>query len=69
MNASQPDWLLVTPLHQLARHGDAETAAQFLQHGADLDARDEDICSTPLGWTVRRGHAEIAEVLRRHGAA
>ena len=48
MNASQPDWLLVTPLHQFARKGEVEKAEQFIEHGADLHARDEDICSTPL---------------------
>jgi ankyrin repeat protein len=41
MNASQPDWLLVTPLHQLARRGDIANARVFLDHGADLSARDE----------------------------
>jgi hypothetical protein len=68
MNASQPDWLLVTPLHQLARHGDVETAEQFLQHGADVDARDEDICSTPLGWAAKFGKLPMVELLLRHGA-
>lgn len=40
MNPSQPDWLHITPLHQLARKGDVETAALFLDHGADLHVRD-----------------------------
>ena len=39
MNPSQPDWLLVTPLHHFARAGNLDAAAQFLDHGADLDAR------------------------------
>jgi ankyrin repeat protein len=68
MNASQPDWLQVTPLHQLARNGDADTAEQFLQHAADLDARDEDICSTPLGWAAKYGKLPMVELLLRHGA-
>lgn len=68
MNASQPDWLLATPLHQFARNGDVETAEQFLQHGADVDARDEDICSTPLGWAAKFGKLPMVELLLRHGA-
>ena len=55
MNPSQPDWLRITPLHQFARTGDVEKASLFIEHGADLHARDEDICSTPLGWAAKFG--------------
>ena len=55
MNPSQPDWLGITPLHEFARKGDVERAALFIDHGADLHARDEDICSTPLGWAAKFG--------------
>jgi ankyrin repeat protein len=68
MHASQPDWLRVTPLHHLARKGDVEKAGWFLEHGADLHARDEDICSTPLGWAAKFGKAEMVEFLLAHGA-
>jgi ankyrin repeat protein len=68
MHASQPDWLRVTPLHHLARNGDVEKAGWFLEHGADLHARDEDICSTPLGWAARFGKADMVEFLLKHGA-
>jgi hypothetical protein len=68
MNPSQPDWLLVTPLHQFARRGNLEAAAQFLDHGADLHARDEDICSTPLGWAARYGQKPMVEFLLDRGA-
>jgi ankyrin repeat protein len=67
MNASQPDWLLVTPLHQFARKGDVASAEQFIAHGADLNARDEDICSTPLGWAVKFNQKPMVELLLRHG--
>ena len=30
MDPSQPDWLLITPLHQFARNGNVESARQFL---------------------------------------
>jgi ankyrin repeat protein len=69
MNASQPDWLLITPLHQFARKGELEKAGQFIDHGADLEARDEDICSTPLGWAAKFGQKAMVELLLRHGAS
>jgi ankyrin repeat protein len=68
MNPSQPDWLHVTPLHHLARKGDVDRAAQFIDHGADLHARDEDICSTPLGWAARHGQLPMVELLLQRGA-
>jgi ankyrin repeat protein len=68
MNASQPDWLLVTPLHQFARRGDLENAALFIEHGADLHARDEDIRSTPLGWAAKYGKKLMVEFLLERGA-
>lgn len=68
MNPSQPDWLGITPLHHLARKGDLEKATIFLDHGADLDARDEDICSTPLGWAAKFGQKAIVELLLSRGA-
>lgn len=68
MNASQPDWLLITPLHQFARTGNLEIARQFLDHGADLHARDEDICSTPLAWAAKYGQLEMVELLLDRGA-
>lgn len=68
MNASARDWLGITPLHHLARNGDLEKAAMFLDHGADLHARDEDISSTPLGWAAKYGRSEMVELLLRRGA-
>jgi ankyrin repeat protein len=68
LNPSQPDWLGVTPLHQFARTGDVERATIFLEHGADLHARDEDICSTPLGWAAKFGQTAMAELLLSRGA-
>jgi ankyrin repeat protein len=68
MHPSQPDWLRITPLHHLARNGDLAMAALFIKHGADLHARDEDICSTPLGWAAKFGKADMVEFLLKHGA-
>jgi ankyrin repeat protein len=69
MNPSQRDWLCVTPLHQFARKGNLESAALFIEHGADLNARDEDICSTPLGWAAKYGQTSMVEFLLQRSAA
>jgi len=68
MNPSQPDWLRITPLHEFARKNDLEKAAIFIDHGADLHARDEDICSTPLGWAAKFGNPRMVELLLTRGA-
>jgi ankyrin repeat protein len=68
MNPSQPDWLRITPLHEFARKNDLEKAALFIDHGADLHARDEDICSTPLGWAAKFGNPRMVELLLTRGA-
>ncbi len=68
MNASHRDWLGITPLHEFARKGEVENAALFIDHGADLDARDEDICSTPLGWAAKFAKTRMVELLLRRGA-
>ena len=68
MNPSQPDWLGITPLHHFAMKGDIEKAATFIDHGADLHARDEDICSTPLGWAAKFGKRVMVEFLLKRGA-
>lgn len=67
-NPNHADWLGVTPLHQFARSGDIEKAALFIDHGADLHARDEDICSTPLGWAAKSGKLQMVEFLLERGA-
>ncbi len=68
MNPSLPDWLGVTPLHEFARKNDTEKAAIFIDHGATLHARDEEICSTPLGWAAKFGNTLMVELLLRRGA-
>jgi len=68
MDPNHRDWLEMTPLHEFARKGDLERAALFIDHGADLHARDEDICSTPLGWAAKFGQLEMVKLLLRRGA-
>jgi len=67
-NPNTANWLGITQLHQYARSGDVDGAALFIDHGADLHARDEDICSTPLGWAAKFGRAEMVELLLSRGA-
>lgn len=68
MNPNQPNWLGITPLHRLAGKGDVERAALFIEHGADLHPRDEDISSTPLAWAAKNGKTRMVDFLVRRGA-
>jgi hypothetical protein len=68
MNPSHPDWLMITPLHRFAQRGDVASAAHFIDHGADLHARDEDLSSTPLGWAAKFGQRAMVELLLARGA-
>jgi ankyrin repeat protein len=68
MDPSRPDWLGITPLHEFASSGDLERAAIFIEHGASLRARDDDIRSTPLGWAAKFGQKEMVQLLLDCGA-
>ncbi len=74
MDPNLPDWQQVTPLHDLcARHGNVDEtriglADLFLEFGADINARDEEYCSTPLGWAARCGIKDMVEHLLGRGA-
>ncbi len=69
MDPNYSDWLECRPLHQLARRGDVANARLFLDQGADIEARDDDICSRPLGWAAKYGQAAMVEFLLSRGAA
>jgi ankyrin repeat protein len=68
MDPNRPNWLQFTPLHGFAAKGDVENASIFLDHGADLNARDEDLCSTPLGYAAKNGQTAMVEYLLSRGA-
>jgi RNA polymerase sigma factor (sigma-70 family) len=68
MDPSRPNWLRITPLHRFAQKGDVENAAIFLDHGADLHARDEELNSTPLAWAAKFGRTRMVEFLLSRGA-
>jgi hypothetical protein len=68
MDPNRPNWLRITPLHRFAEQGDVEKAAIFIDHGADLHARDEEFSSTPLAYAARAGKGPMVEFLLRRGA-
>ncbi len=65
---SQPDWMGITQLHDIAAFGSMSEAERFLAHGAPLEALDEEYTSTPLGWSAREGRTEMAAFLLDKGA-
>jgi ankyrin repeat protein len=62
------NWLGATLLHRCAAKGNIEVAAVCLEFGADINATDADICSTPLGWAAREGKLEMLDWLLNKGA-
>ena len=80
MTPNDSDWLRVTSLHRLAigsmKHGSdgreyrhhTKAMRLFIEAGADLDAKDEEYHSTPLGWAARWGRHEAVALLLERGA-
>jgi ankyrin repeat protein len=68
MNPNHLNWLEVSLLHYMAQQGDLQKAQLLLDHGADIDALDEEYRSTPLGFAARWGQKEIVALLLSRGA-
>ncbi len=68
MDAKHHTWHNVTLLHDMAQEGDVTKAELLLTHGADVDAIDEEYCSTPLGLAAKWGHTEMVQYLLKNGA-
>jgi ankyrin repeat protein len=68
MNPNHRSWLGITPLHKFAGNNDLENAASFIEHGADVNAVDEENSTTPLGYAAKHGHREMVEFLLEEGA-
>ena len=72
LDPNLPDWQRRTPLHDLCSHKNAGHARElveiFLDHGANLEALDEEGRSTPLGLAARCGHLEVVDFLLNRGA-
>ena len=65
---TRPDWLGKTALHHYAGRGDTDNARLMIEHGADLDALDDEYRGTPLAWAARKSHEAMVRFLLGHGA-
>jgi hypothetical protein len=68
MIPNHKSWRLVTLLHDMAQENQLNKARLLLDHGAELDAIDEEYRSTPLGLAARWGHRDMVKLLLERGA-
>ena len=68
MNPNHMNWRRVTLLHDMAYKGAIRKARLLLDHGADINAVDEEYRSTPLGFASRWGQREMVAFLLERGA-
>ena len=68
MDAGHMNWQHTTLLHEMARTGEVGKATLLLDHGADIDAVDQEFRSTPLGFAARWGQREMVDLLLSRGA-
>jgi ankyrin repeat protein len=68
MNPDHSNWRQFTLLHDMAFEGDARKARLLLDHGADVDAIDDEYRSTPLGYAAHFGKPEVVALLLERGA-
>ena len=71
LDSNLPDWQRRTPLHDLAggvRGYEDVQILRFLEHGADINAIEEDALSTPLGTAAKSGNLSHVKLLLGKGA-
>jgi ankyrin repeat protein len=68
MDPDHMNWHRFTLLHHMAAEGEVGKARLLIEHGANLDAVDEEYRSTPLGVAARAGRRETLELLLDAGA-
>ena len=68
MDPNHMNWHRFTLLHHMAAAGEFAKARLLLDHGADIDAIDDEYRSTPLGVAARSGQAALVELLLDCGA-
>jgi hypothetical protein len=68
MDPNHMNWHRFTLLHHMAAEGELGKARLLLDHGADINAIDDEYCSTPLGVAARRGQRALVELLLARGA-
>jgi ankyrin repeat protein len=68
MSAGHMNCHRTTLLHEMARLGAIGKARLLLDHGADINAVDEEFRSTPLGFAARWGQRSMVTFLLERGA-
>jgi ankyrin repeat protein len=68
MDPNHMNWHRLTLLHHMAAEGELIKARLLVDHGAEIDAVDEEYRSTPLGLAARRGQRELVAFLVERGA-
>ena len=68
MDANAMSWHHVTILHHIPKKGSIPKAELLIDHGADINAIDEEYLSTPLGLAAKWGFLEMVEYLLKNGA-
>ena len=56
----------ITPLHEAVYRGDVEFALLLLSHGPNLEIKDTQFHSTPLGWARHFGKAEMVSLIEEY---
>jgi ankyrin repeat protein len=68
MDPNHMNWHHTTLLHHVASEGDIAKARLLLDHGANIDAVDQEYRATPLGVAARWGRREMVAFLLERGA-
>jgi ankyrin repeat protein len=68
MDPNHMNWHRFTLLHHMAAEGEMAKACLLLDHGAAIDAIDDEYLSTPLGVAARRGQQAMVDLLLERGA-
>lgn len=68
MSARHMNWHRVTLLHEMAQSGEFVKARLLIDHGADIDAIDDEYRTTPLGMAARWGQKDMVAMLLEKGA-
>jgi ankyrin repeat protein len=68
MDPNHMNWHRLTLLHHMAAEGEIAKARLLLDHGAEIDAVDEEYRSTALGLAARRGQRAAVSLLLERGA-
>lgn len=68
MSANHKNWRNFTLLHDVVFTGEVEKARLLLEHGADVNALDDELALTPLGWAEYWKRPEMVPLLMEFAA-